>query len=66
MKVVLTITVQLEKGMQLSMLDEREWAEEVVFVAGENLILHSNEIGDSVGFVTKVENFKWIDDGSTD
>lgn len=64
MKVTLTIEVELVKGMDLSMPDEREWAEQVVFVAGDQLTLHSNEIGDTVGAVTKVENFKWIDDES--
>jgi len=66
MKVTLTIEVELEKGMELVMPDERKWAEEVVFIASKKLTLHSDEIGDAIGFVTKVENFKWIDDGTTD
>jgi len=62
----MTIEVELEKGMELTMPDEREWAEEVVFVASSKLTIHSEEIGDTVGAVTKIENFKWIDDGTID
>jgi len=66
MKVTMTIEVELEKGMELTMPDEREWAEEVVFVAGSKLTLYSEEIGDTIGTIAKIENFKWIDDGTID
>ncbi len=59
MKVTMTIEVSLDPSMDLRIDDERIWAENEVFVGDRSLILHSNEIGDYIGEITKVSNLKW-------
>jgi hypothetical protein len=41
--------------------DEKMWAENEILVGNRELILHSNEIGDYIGEVTKVSNLIWLD-----
>lgn len=62
MKVKIKIEVELSDGMELHHDDERIWAENEIFVGDGNLILYSNEIGDEVGVVKKIEKVTWIDD----
>ena len=59
-KVELTITVELTDYE----LDngEKEWYEKDILIAGDDLILHSNEVGDSLGNAIKVENVRWINE----
>lgn len=62
MKVRMTIEIDLATGMELYDDEERMWAENEIFVGNRELIVHSNEIGDYVGEITKVSNFSWIED----
>lgn len=62
MKVKITIEVELDSGMELHHDEERIWAENEVFIGDGSLILHSNEIGDEVGVVKKVDKVKWINE----
>ena len=59
MKLRITIEVELSNAYTL---DEEEtlWMENTILIGDGNLILHSNEIGDEVGVVTKVVNKQWI------
>ena len=61
MKLRITIEIELESAMCMDDLDERIWAENEILIGDGSLILHSNEIGDSVGVVKKVSNIVWID-----
>ncbi len=59
-KVELTITVELT-DYELDN-EEKEWYEKDILIAGDDLILHSNEVGDSLGNAIKVENVRWINE----
>ena len=59
-KVKLTITIELT-NYELDN-DEKEWYEKDILIAGDGLILHSNEIGDSLGSAIKVENVRWLNE----
>lgn len=61
MKVKLTIEVELEEGFGTSE-EELLWMEYDILVADGNLILHSNEIGDSVGVIKSVKNIQFLTD----
>ncbi len=65
MKLRMTIEVELEQELTRALTDDEGFLEyfekEVVTGDGlEKLILHSNEIGDTVGIVTKVLNIDYI------
>lgn len=62
MKIRLTIEVKLDPCMELEDDEERMWGENEIFIGDGNLILYSNEIGESVGTVKKVTNLVWIDE----
>lgn len=60
MIVKMTIEVELEDDMyNLDDDNERLWLENEILVGDGNLILHSNDIGDSVGVVKKVRNVSY-------
>lgn len=40
---------------------ERLWLENEIFVGDRNLIVHSNDIGDTVGWVSKVTNVQYVE-----
>jgi hypothetical protein len=40
--------------------DEKIWYENEIFIGDRSLLLHSNEIGDTIGEVTSVTGIKWI------
>lgn len=61
MKIKLTIEVELEDGYSLhSDEEEKMWFENEVLVGDGSLLLHSNEIGDTVGTVKKVTNLQYL------
>ena len=61
MKVRMTIEVDLGPSfINASDDEEKMWAENEIFVGNRDLILHSNEIGDYIGEVTKVSNLLWL------
>jgi hypothetical protein len=57
-KVELTITIELT-DYELDN-EEKEWYEKDILIAGNDLILHSNEVGDKLGNAIKVENVRWV------
>lgn len=60
MIVRMTIEVQVEDTFGFDSEDEKMWFENEVLVGDGSLILHSNEIGDSVGIIKKVTNIQYI------
>ena len=62
MKVRMTIEIDLENTFINHKDDEeRIWAENEILIGNRELIVHSNEIGDYIGEVTKVSNLTWLD-----
>lgn len=62
MKVRMTVEVDLgDSFINYKDDEERMWAENEIFIGDGSLILHSNEIGDCVGEVTKVSNLTWVE-----
>jgi len=59
-KVELTITIELA-DYELDN-EEKEWYEKDILIAGNDLILHSNEVGDGLGNAVKVENVRWVNE----
>lgn len=65
MKVRLTIEIDLDKNLiNYSDDEERMWVENKILIGNKELIVHSNEIGDDVGEVTKVRNLTWLESDS--
>lgn len=62
MKVRMTIEIDLGNTFINHKDDEeRIWAENEILIGNRELIVHSNEIGDYIGEVTKVSNLTWLD-----
>jgi len=59
MKITMTIEVDIESSFNFKHDDERMWFENKVLIGNGTLILHSNEVGDTVGIVKKVSNVKY-------
>ena len=57
------MTIELELDDSFLPLDEdsKLWLENEIFIGDGNLILHSNEIGDTVGEIKSVKSIKYID-----
>jgi hypothetical protein len=55
MKVILEVYVDFENVFDIDDKEEREWFEETILKDHESIFIHSNEIGDSLGEVTKVK-----------
>lgn len=58
------MTIEIEVDKDIYNLDdetERLWLENEIFVGDGNLIIHSNDIGDTVGVVSKVTNVQYVD-----
>lgn len=60
MKVRLTVVIEINED-EYGVNDdaERMWLENEILVGDGNLVLHSNDIGDTVGVVRKVTNIQW-------
>lgn len=62
MKVRMTIELDLGNDfINYKDDEERMWVENEILIGNRELIVHSNEIGDYVGEVTKVTNLQWLD-----
>lgn len=62
MKIRMTIELDLGNNfIDYKDDEERMWAENEILIGNRELIVHSNEIGDYVGEVTKVTNLQWLD-----
>jgi hypothetical protein len=60
MKIKMTIEVEVEDTFNFTDEEEKMWFENEVLIGDGTLILHSNEIGDTVGIVKKVTNVKYF------
>ena len=62
MKVRMTIELDLGNDFINHKDDEeRMWAENEILIGNRELVVHSSEIGDYIGEVTKVSNLTWLD-----
>jgi hypothetical protein len=61
MKIKLTIEVNVsDYFLDIDSDEQKEWVENEILVGDGSLLLHSNEIGDTVGEVVSVTNIQWI------
>jgi len=60
MKIKLTIEVELLENFIDETEDGKLWLENEVLVGNGDLILHSNDIGDTVAIVKKVSNVQYV------
>jgi len=61
MKVQLIIEIELEDELYNNFAEEEKlWLENEILVGDGSLILHSNEIGDTLGIVKSVKNIKYL------
>jgi len=57
----MTIEIEVDNDIyNLKDKQERLWLENEIFVGDGSLLLHSNEIGDTVGEVKKVSSVQWL------
>ena len=61
----LTIEVKLDDEVYGNSEDEKLWMENEILIGDGTLLLHSNEIGDTVGEVKKVSNVQWLSENGT-
>lgn len=59
MRIKLTIEVELEEGYGTEE-DAKLWLENEILVGDGTLLIHSNEIGDTVGTVKSVKNIQYL------
>lgn len=58
----MTIEIEVDNDVyNLQDEQERLWLENEIFVGDGTLMLHSNEIGDTVGIVKKVTNIQYVE-----
>lgn len=60
MKVRMLIEIEMDDTVNSYDEDEKIWYENEIFIGDRSLLLHSNEIGDTIGEVTSVTGIKWI------
>ena len=56
----ITIEFELDDAVFSKSEEEILWLENEILVGDGSLLLHSNEIGDTVGEIKKVSNITWI------
>lgn len=56
----LTIQVKIDDKVYGDSENEKIWMENEILVGDGTLLLHSNEIGDTIGEIKKVSNVKWL------
>ena len=61
----LTIEVKLDDEVYGNSEDEKLWMENEILVGDGTLLLHSNEIGDTIGEVKKVSNVQWLSENGS-
>ncbi len=59
MKIRLTIEVEIESAIPMD-ADEKAWFKEAILTLDGLLSLHSNELGDTVGEVTRGSNVHYL------
>ena len=60
MKIKMTIEVEVEDTFNFTDEEEKMWFENKVLIGDGTLMLHSNEIGDTLGIVKKVSNVQYV------
>jgi hypothetical protein len=60
MKLKLTIEVNVDENIFDDSESGKLWLENEILIGDGTLILHSNEIGDTVGEVKKISNIQWL------
>ncbi len=60
MKIRMSIEVELDDNVHNYDEEERLWYENEILLGNRSLLLHSNEIGDTVGEITSVKHIQWI------
>lgn len=59
MRIKLTIEVEIEDSFGMEE-EEKLWFENEVLVGDGSLVLHSNDIGDTVGVIKAIKNLKYL------
>jgi len=60
MRAKITIEFELDDAVYGKSEEEILWLENEILVGDGSLLLHSNEIGDTIGEIKKVSNITWI------
>ncbi len=60
MRAKITIEFELDDAVFGKSEEETLWLENEILVGDGSLLLHSNEIGDTIGEIKKVSNITWI------
>ena len=60
MKIRMTIEFIVEDAFNVEDEEEKIWLENTVLCGDGNLLLHSNEVGDTVGVVKSVKNITYL------
>lgn len=60
MIVKMTIQIEMDEEYYGFSEEEKLWLENEILVGDGNLILHSNDIGDSVGVVKSVRSIQYL------
>jgi hypothetical protein len=61
MKIRMTVEIDLASSLiNHENDDERMWVENEILVGTRELMIHSEEVGDFIGEVTKVSNLSWL------
>ena len=61
----LTIEVKLDDDVYGNSEEEKLWMENEILIGDGTLLLHSNEIGDTIGEVKKVSNVQWLSENGS-
>lgn len=62
MKVLMMVEVDLGDSLfDPKDNEQRIWAENEILVGDKHLVMHSNDVGDYIGEVTKVIDLIWLD-----
>lgn len=57
----ITVEIKIDNDLfNISDEEEKAWMENEILVGNGSLLLHSNEIGDTVGEVNKVMKIEWL------
>lgn len=59
MKIKMTIEVEIDNKIFGDSEEEKLWFENKVLIDDGSLLLHSNEIGDTIGEIKSVKNIRW-------
>ena len=59
MKVKITLEIELDENLWGESEEDKKYIEDNVFITDGSLILHTNDIGYSVGEIKAVSEIKW-------